>query len=145
MRPIFRCAPQVFALVGAAIILCHGVAASEAEIIRKIDKTTAQHLAAEAVYGRDEYLEFFEYDSGVSNNFTPPFFAYYGASKPPAEGSFGVFAVQPVDRRRVESLGLPSLVHPGITQIASGDPPTVHARRTETIRPPAPSQADVHG
>jgi len=95
VRLIFRSAPQVFALMGAAIILCHGVAAGEAEIIRKIDKTTAQRLAAEAVYGRNEYLEFFEYDSGVSNNFTPPFFAYYGASKPPAEGSFGVFAVNP--------------------------------------------------
>jgi hypothetical protein len=95
MRLIRRSALYVFALIGAATNLCNYVNARETTISRKIDESTAQRLTAEAFFGADKDLEFFEYDSGVSNDFTPPFFAYYGASKPPAEGSFGVFAVNP--------------------------------------------------
>jgi hypothetical protein len=40
-------------------------------------------------------LGFFDYDSSISINFTPPFIVFDGLSKPPAEGSFGVFAVNP--------------------------------------------------
>ena len=50
MRPIFRCAPQVFALVGAAIILCHGVATDDDNILNKVNKT-AQRRPAEEVDG----------------------------------------------------------------------------------------------
>jgi hypothetical protein len=49
--------------------LYHGVAARELKIPWKIDEPTAERLAAEAVHGSDKDLEFFDYDSGVSNNF----------------------------------------------------------------------------
>ena len=86
---------RVLALIGGLILSCHGIAARTAEIPWKIDEPAAQRLAAEANHGSDEYLEFFEYDNGVSNNFTPPFIVFDGLTKPPAEGSFGVFAVNP--------------------------------------------------
>jgi hypothetical protein len=40
-------------------------------------------------------LKFFDYDGNMSSNFSPPFLVFQGASKPPAEGSFGYFAVNP--------------------------------------------------
>lgn len=86
---------HLLVLIGAALLLCHSAATREIKIPHKVTEPTAQRLAAEAVHGRDEYLEFFEYDSGVSNNFSPPFLVFRGASKPPAEGSFGFFAVNP--------------------------------------------------
>jgi hypothetical protein len=86
---------QVFTLIGSMMLVCRGVAAGEAQIPRKIDVPTAQRLAAEGDHGSETGLGFFDYDSGVSRNFTPPFMVFDGLSKPPAEGSFGVFAVNP--------------------------------------------------
>jgi hypothetical protein len=95
MRLIRRSALYVFALIGAATILCHYVNARETTISREIDESTAQRLAAEAFFGADKDLEFLDYDGSISRNFTPPFIVFDGLSKPPAEGSFGVFAVNP--------------------------------------------------
>ncbi|MGH7047251.1 MAG: hypothetical protein ACREE2_12790 [Stellaceae bacterium] len=81
-------------LIGAAIICCDGIT-HQTKTPWKIDQPTAQHLAAEAVYGGVKYLGFFDYDSDVTDNFTPPFIVFDGLSKSPAEGSFGFFAVNP--------------------------------------------------
>jgi hypothetical protein len=91
MKPALRS----LVLIGVALVLCQGAAASETKILRKVNEPTAQRLAAEAVYRGDKYLEFFEYDDSMSSNFSPPFLVFQGASKPPAEGSFGFFAVNP--------------------------------------------------
>ena len=93
MRLIRRSALYVFA--GLRQFSCNYVNARETTISRKIDEPTAQRLAAEAVYRGDKYLEFFEYDGNMSSNFSPPFLVFQGASKPPAERSFGFFAVNP--------------------------------------------------
>jgi hypothetical protein len=79
---------HALALVGAAITLCHGAAASETKISRKINEPTAQRLAAQAVYGADKYLDSFDYDSDNGS-----FIVFNTISKPPAEGGFGYFAV----------------------------------------------------
>jgi len=50
--------------------------------------STAQRLAAEGFFGADKGLEFLDYDSKRGD-----FFVFDGLSKPPAEGSFGFFAV----------------------------------------------------
>jgi len=86
---------HVLALISAGLISCHGIAARETKTPRKIDEPTAERLAAEAVFGADKDLEFLDYDGNISSNFTPPFFVFDGLTKPPAEGSFGVFAVNP--------------------------------------------------
>lgn len=88
MRLVRRSALHACALVGGLIILFHADAAGATKIPRKIDESTAQRPAAEAVYGGDMYLKFFDYDSDDG-----PFIVFNGASKPPAEGSFGYFAV----------------------------------------------------
>ncbi len=88
MRLIHRCAFQVLALMGAAIISCHGVVARETKTPWKIDETTAQQLAAEGQYGADHYLDSFDFDSNSDS-----FFVFDGLNPPPAEGSFGFFAV----------------------------------------------------
>ncbi len=95
MRPISQSAVYFFALIGATIILCHGVAAYEAKIEWKIDESTAQRLAAEGDHGSPTGLKYFDYDSNISSNFSPPFIVFDGLTKPPVEGSFGVFAVNP--------------------------------------------------
>jgi hypothetical protein len=95
MRLICRYALYVFALISAATILCHYVNAREMTISRQIDESAAQRLAAEAFFGADKDLEFLDYDGSISSNFTPPFIVFDGLTKPPAEGSFGVFAVNP--------------------------------------------------
>ncbi|HUC11893.1 MAG TPA: hypothetical protein VL985_15920 [Stellaceae bacterium] len=48
-------------------------------------------MAAEALFGREKHLDAFD-DQG---DIDPPFFVYYGINDPPAEGSFGCFAVNP--------------------------------------------------
>ncbi len=90
MSLIPRSALHALALIGGPLVLCHGAAASEMKIPGKIDESTAQRLAAETVYGGDKYLEFFYFDSNDGS-----FVVFYGASKPPAEGGFGYFAVNP--------------------------------------------------
>ena len=82
---------RVFVLAGNTLLLSQGVATQATEIPWKIDEPTAQRLAAEGHYGADKYLDVFDYDS----NLGPPFFVYYGLTKPPVEGSFGYFAVNP--------------------------------------------------
>jgi hypothetical protein len=76
---------RVFGLIGGLTLSCHGIAARTAEIpwkIKeipwKINESIAQQLAAEGHYGADKGLEYFDYDSGVSNNFTPPFIVFDG-------------------------------------------------------------------
>lgn len=94
MRLHPRSASHVFALMTSFTVTCH-CAARETKIPWKIDVPTAQRLAAEGDHGSATGLGFFDYDSGVSRNFTSPFIVFDGLSKPPAEGSFGVFAVNP--------------------------------------------------
>lgn len=89
---IARAALHFLSLVGSTVVLSHGVATRAAEIPWKIDEPTAQRLAAEAHYGADKYLDVFDYDT---NRGDPPFFIFYGLTKPPVEGSFGYFAVNP--------------------------------------------------
>lgn len=95
MRLIRRFALYVFVLIGATSILCDYVSARETTISRKIDESTAQRLTAETFFGADKDLEFLDYDGSISRNFTPPFIVFDGLAKAPAEGSFGVFAVNP--------------------------------------------------
>ena len=95
MKQVLRAVIQVAGLIGTVMILCHGALAGGAKIMGKLDKTAAQYLAAEAVYGRHQYLNFFYYDDNMSSAFSPPFLVFQGASKPPSEGSFGYFAVNP--------------------------------------------------
>ncbi len=85
-----RSAFPVFALVGLTTVCCQSSASQSAQIQWKINETTAQRLAAEAHYGSATGLEFFDYDSSSDG-----FFVFDGLTKPPAEGSFGFFAVNP--------------------------------------------------
>ena len=94
MRPILRSACLVFSLL-AAIANCHGACAEAFAIPFKINESAARRLAAQGYYGSTSGLEYFDYDSGVSTKFAPPFIVFDGLSKPPAEGFFGVFAVNP--------------------------------------------------
>ena len=48
-------------------------------------------VSAEAVYGKDEYLDSFDYDDKLNH----PFFEYYGLNEAPAIGGYGYFAVKP--------------------------------------------------
>jgi hypothetical protein len=86
-----RAAISVVAFTGCAIALCHGATIRAAEIPWKIDEPTAQILAAEGVGDRLNADDFDYQGSGMS----PPFFAFDVLSRPPAEGSFGFFAVNP--------------------------------------------------
>jgi hypothetical protein len=86
-----RAACPLVALIGGAIALCFNVASGAAEMPWKIDEPTAQRLAAEAYYGSDTDLKFFDYSSNVG----PPFLVFYGITLPPVEGYFGAFAVNP--------------------------------------------------
>jgi hypothetical protein len=88
MRPTPRSALHVLALIGGLIVLGHSAGARETKILWKIDELTAQRLAAEAFFGADKDLEFLAYDSANGG-----FFVFDGLTKPPAEGSFGYFAV----------------------------------------------------
>lgn len=90
MRLIHRSAFHALILIAAAMILCHGVTASETRIPWKINESTARRLAAEGHYGADKGLEYFDYDSKSGS-----FFVFDGLTKPPAEGSFGFWAVNP--------------------------------------------------
>lgn len=78
---------QIFVLFGAAIIWCESVAARENRVVWKIDQSTAKRLAAEAVYGTDEYLNSYDFDSKTDA------FIVFNTSSAPAEGGFGFFAV----------------------------------------------------
>lgn len=82
MKVIPRSTLQVFALIGAALVLCDGVVARDTKIPWKINKSIAQRLAAEGHYGADKGLEYFDYDSNGGS-----FFVFDGLTKPPAEGS----------------------------------------------------------
>jgi hypothetical protein len=88
---IARSASIIFALAISTIVWFHSAATLAAEIPWKIDEPTAQRLAAEAHYGADKYLDVFDYASTMGH----PFFVYYGLTEPPAQGSFGYFAVNP--------------------------------------------------
>ena len=88
-------APALMLIIGVAVQF-HGVAtAREASIPQKVDEAAAERLAAEAVFGAHKLLEYFDYDENISRTFTPPFLVFNGLSKPPAEGSFRFFAVNP--------------------------------------------------
>jgi hypothetical protein len=88
---IRRARVHFLALLGGTIVLRYSVATGSAENPWKIDEPTAQRLAAEADHGSATDLDAFDYDSNLS----PPFFVFYGVNEPPAEGSFGHFAVNP--------------------------------------------------
>ncbi len=87
MRLLHRFGLHVLALM-CGVILGHGVVAGEKKIPWKLDEPTAKRLAAEAVYGVDEYLEAYDYDSNSG-----AFIVFNTISKPPANGGFGYFAV----------------------------------------------------
>lgn len=89
MRLIPRSALPHLALIVCAIVACDGVAAREIRIPWKINESAAQRLAAEGDNSATG-LEYFDYDSNSGS-----FFVYNGLTKPPAEGSFGFFAVNP--------------------------------------------------
>ncbi len=91
MRAVAQTAFHVLRLISCAIIFCYVSAPEAADLARKIDEPTARRLAAEAVYRSDRYLDLFNYAANMSL----PFFVYDGLSEPPAEGSFGYFAVNP--------------------------------------------------
>ncbi|MGH7032930.1 MAG: hypothetical protein ACREFL_04285 [Stellaceae bacterium] len=81
----------VFALALLASIAGPGAAAiaKAAAVPWKVDSATALRLASQGNFESDTGLQWFDperYDGG-------PFFEFYGISKPPAEGSFGYFAV----------------------------------------------------
>lgn len=91
MKPIRRQLPFTFFVVIACLFtLYHGASAWGAEVNRKIDQSAAQRLAAEGFFGSVNDLEYLDPD-----NNSGPFFVFDGLSKPPAEGSFGFFAVNP--------------------------------------------------
>jgi hypothetical protein len=71
-------------VVGFAIIIASGVVGQAANLSWKLDDKHAQALAALAVgHGvRPEDLE-------PGEPISPPFFVFYGVSRPPVEGSFG--------------------------------------------------------
>lgn len=81
---------RVLAVSGSTFVLCHGVLARAEEPQWKIDEPTAERLAAEA-YGHGMKPDRFDYSPGVDS----PFFDFDGYNVPPAEGSFGFFAVNP--------------------------------------------------
>lgn len=88
-------APVLMLIIGVAVQFHDAATARETSIPRKLDEPTAERLAAEAVFGADKLLEYLDYDENISRTFTPPFIVFDGLSKPPAEGSFGFFAVNP--------------------------------------------------
>ena len=90
MRLIPRSALPHLALIVCAIVACNGVAAGEIRIPWKINEFAAQRLAAEGDHGSATGLEYFDYDRKSGS-----FFVCNGLTKPPAEGSFGFFAVNP--------------------------------------------------
>lgn len=81
-----------FALIGGTIVLGHGAAARDADIPWKINKSTAQRLAAEGFFGGAKLDRGLFEDDGDSN---PPFFVFDGLNRSPVNGSFGFFAVNP--------------------------------------------------
>jgi len=89
MKQPLRYVPPVLALIGATAGW-HGVPAQHADIPFKVDEATAQRLAAEGDHGSATGLEYFDPDSQSGS-----FFVFHGLTKPPAEGSFGYFAVNP--------------------------------------------------
>ena len=90
MRQITQRTVHLFPLIGAAIVFGAYAAAAQ-EIPWKIDELAGQRLAAEGDHGAATGLDYFDYDSNIS----PPFLVYHGLTKPPVEGSFGYFAVNP--------------------------------------------------
>jgi hypothetical protein len=86
-----RLAPAAAILVALTIAPLNGRAGETTDIPWKLDEKGAE-LLADLVVGH-----------GVApgdldpspRKFSPPFFAFYGISKPPAEGSYGYFAVNP--------------------------------------------------
>jgi hypothetical protein len=90
LRAFLRYALLVFSLVDAVLLLRNGVSARQIAIPFKIDEDAAQRLAAEGDHGTTSGLEYFEPDTRSG-----PFYVFDGLNKPPAEGSFGFFAVNP--------------------------------------------------
>jgi hypothetical protein len=66
------------------------IAGMSANLPPKVDEAMAHRLAAEA-NGPGYKLDWFDYSAAMS----PPFFVYDGLNKPPVNGSFGFFAVNP--------------------------------------------------
>jgi hypothetical protein len=74
----------------AAVLIIGRAQAQQADVPKKLDEPAAQRLAA-AAWGHNIEPKWFDYGPDMS----PPFFVFYGMSKPPAEGGFGYFAVNP--------------------------------------------------
>jgi hypothetical protein len=86
-----RSALYAIAFVAGAIVLCHVTATHAADIPWKLDKKSAQALAALAA---GDSANPGDLDPDLPT-VSPPFFVFDGISPSPAEGSFGYFAVNP--------------------------------------------------
>ena len=106
---------------------------------RKIDEPTARRLAAEAVYRSDRYLDSFNYAANISL----PFFIYDGLSEPPAEGSFGYFAVNPWTGDVWALWGCHRMSTPALRKSQAAIR-RHFGRRAGAIRQAAPPQARMH-
>ena len=78
--------------ISAAILFLLTASVRADDVPWKIDETTAQILAVDAVYGSTKYINSFAYE-GSDSKIDPPFFVYDGMG--PVNGSFGFFAVNP--------------------------------------------------
>jgi hypothetical protein len=77
-----------FISLAVGILVAVVSSANAVEVPQKIDNSGALHLMAEAIGQVDaDYL--------VDDSDGTPFFVFNGLSRPPAEGSFGYFAVNP--------------------------------------------------
>jgi hypothetical protein len=93
MRVIARLLFLLTAAVSVAIILSDGALADAKKMPLKIDEPTANRLAAEGADHGATTEDLLYEDAGSEKR--APFFVYYGLSRPPREGTFGYFAVNP--------------------------------------------------
>ncbi len=136
-------APVLTLIIGVAVQFHGAATARETSIPRKLDEPAAERLAAEAVFGADKLLEYFDYDERLNRTFTPPF-----VSLRPQQAAGGrrlrLLCRQSVDRRRVGSVGLPQIVYARLAQIAGRNPAPFHRRGNEAICPAASPQTHMH-
>jgi len=98
----------LIAVIGTAIFVSDGALADEKELPFKVDAPTARRLVLEAIGPQLSDLLIYDgdpldaYDNEGNRTRTipgrsmsPPFLTFTGVSRPPAEGFFGFYAVDP--------------------------------------------------
>lgn len=90
MRRVSQLVQSGLIFVSVILSLCTGAVAHENKVPWKITEDTARRLAAEGDHGAATGLDYFDPDNNGG-----PFFVFHGLTKPPVEGSFGYFAVNP--------------------------------------------------